>query len=48
MIDAEMYGITPSPKTVDWLRLPPEKIDTYAASRPVALLLGRDLMWEDA
>ena len=34
MIDALMYGINPRPKIVDWLMLPPEKIDMYVASRP--------------
>ena len=29
MIDAEMYGMTPSPKIVLWLRVPPEKRETY-------------------
>ena len=41
MIEAEMYGMIPSPKIVDWDRLPPEKLVERRLAhgrRPVKIL----------
>jgi len=34
MIDAVMYGMIPSPKIVDWLNEPPEKMEAYFRNCP--------------